>query len=492
MKNSKFLNLLALFCTMSSCTSTILPEPVDPEYANNNGDTVKIRDDQKLLGNRMFYYTDLGFAVPIVGDTIVSFRKIKLPGVQKPDLSSLKNAKKGNAPFRMVAIGGALAAGMRDFGLYNESMVTSYPNILANQMGVDFKLPLFNAEDYNGFERKVVTTYNPTSGPAVKVKTVVNNVDLNRESAGNHSQRGNYYEGDADNLARPFPNSLFFNRHKKHVREDLKLGSQPDFVIFEIDPLENSRGFGPQVAYQDLKGLMERDWEKYPTVGYYIPTFGSQKYDDLARDIKNRGIEKGVIVNIVSNSLRRAKEKDYSQELSKIMEIYQKLALYPSVAAQGNITYGHINSGEYVVSAQTSTMDSLLSPAVHAILKPGFSHERPGYALQVENYLKVKERENTDKNIDLANKTLSVYSEYLDMPVFDLNGLYKAIHAGNYVTQDGVKVDPNFVGGNFFSADRTTPTAFGQAVIANEVIKTINAYYKTRIPLIETKYFLQF
>ena len=245
------------------------------------------------------------------------------------------------------------------------------------------------------------------------------------------------------------------------------------------------------MAYQDLKGLIERNWEKYPTVGYYIPSFGSHKYDDLARDIKNRGIEKGVIVNIVSNSLRRAKEKDYSQELSKIMEIYQKLALYPSVAAQGNITYGHIKSGEYLVSAQTSTMDSLLSPVVNPNLKPGFSHERPGYALQVENYLKVKERENTDKNIELANKTLSVYSEYLGMPVFDLNGLYKSIHAGNYVTHDGVKVDPNFEDGNFFSADRTTPTAFGHAVIANEMIKVINKHYKTEIPLIHTKGFLQ-
>ena len=200
-----FLNLLALVGTMSSCTSTILPEPVDPEYVIINGDSVKIRDDQKLLGNRKFYYTDLGFAVPIVGDTIVSYREIKLPAVQKPDLTSLKNSKKGNEPFRMVAIGGALAAGMRDFGLYNESMVTSYPNILANQMGVDFKLPLFNSDNFNGFERKVVTTFNPTSGPAVKVKSVVNNVDINRESAENYSQRGNYYEGNADNLERPLP-----------------------------------------------------------------------------------------------------------------------------------------------------------------------------------------------------------------------------------------------------------------------------------------------
>jgi hypothetical protein len=371
-------------------------------------------------------------------------------------------------------------------------MATSYPTILAHQMGVEFKLPLFDAEDFNGFERKVFTTYNPTLGPAFKVKNVVNNVDISTGERGNFSMRGNYYEGETDNFARPFSLRPSFDRYKSEIKDQLVKGPQPDFVIFEIDPIENSRGFGAKIAHKDGKTIAERDWEKYPKDGYDIGPFGGHKYDNLARDIKNRGIEKGVIVNIVPRSLRQAKEKDYSQELARIMERYQILGLYSTRLVEGTYNYEYIKSSGYLVSAQTTTMDSLLSPAVNPNLKPGFSQERPGYAFSIDKPYYKMEREETDKNIELANKTLAVYSEYLGMPVFDLHGLYKAIHAGNYVTHDGVRVDPNYGTGNFFSTDRTTPSAFGQAVIANEVIMTINTYYKTRIPLVDTKYFLQF
>lgn len=37
-----------------------------------------------------------------------------------------------------------------------------------------------------------------------------------------------------------------------------------------------------------------------------------------------------------------------------------------------------------------------------------------------------------------------------------------------------VRVDPTFSTGNFFSLDGVTPSAFEEAVIANELIKTIN------------------
>ena len=83
-------------------------------------------------------------------------------------------------------------------------------------------------------------------------------------------------------------------------------------------------------------------------------------------------------------------------------------------------------------------------------------------------------------------------SRKLGWPVVDLYGLYKAVLAGNYLTHDGVLVNPAWPnGGNFFSADGIYPTAFGQAVIANEVIKTLNKHYGLAIPLVQTKFFLK-
>jgi hypothetical protein len=76
-------------------------------------------------------------------------------------------------------------------------------------------------------------------------------------------------------------------------------------------------------------------------------------------------------------------------------------------------------------------------------------------------------------------------------PLVDLYSLYERILKGELVTQDGIKVDPSWPEGNFFSQDGIYPTAFGHAVIANEIIKVINNHYKTRIPLINTREYIK-
>jgi exosome complex RNA-binding protein Rrp4 len=60
----------------------------------------------------------------------------------------------------------------------------------------------------------------------------------------------------------------------------------------------------------------------------------------------------------------------------------------------------------------------------------------------------------------------------------------KKVIAGQYVSDDGFKIDGSFPNGNFFSQDGIYPSAIGQAVIANEFIKVINKKFQTQIPLI--------
>lgn len=91
----------------------------------------------------------------------------------------------------------------------------------------------------------------------------------------------------------------------------------------------------------------------------------------------------------------------------------------------------------------------------------------------IENYNKIIHREVTK----IGNS------------VFDLHGLYKRIQQGSYTTDDGYAIDPAFRTGNFFSSDGLHPSAIGQAVIANELIKFINKKYESRIPLINVKEF---
>ncbi len=72
-------------------------------------------------------------------------------------------------------------------------------------------------------------------------------------------------------------------------------------------------------------------------------------------------------------------------------------------------------------------------------------------------------------------------------PLVDFYAVYKKVLAGQYISEDGFKIDPSFPNGNFFSADGLYPSAIGQAVLANEVIKVFNTSYGSQIPLIKIK-----
>ena len=69
------------------------------------------------------------------------------------------------------------------------------------------------------------------------------------------------------------------------------------------------------------------------------------------------------------------------------------------------------------------------------------------------------------------------------LAIVDLEKIYHQIHLNQYISADGFKIDGG-TRGNFFSADGIYPTAIGQAVIANEVIKAINQTYNATIPQI--------
>ncbi|MCE7067152.1 hypothetical protein [Dyadobacter sp. CY326] len=73
----------------------------------------------------------------------------------------------------------------------------------------------------------------------------------------------------------------------------------------------------------------------------------------------------------------------------------------------------------------------------------------------------------------------------------DLEALYAKISEGSYVTEDGMKISGK-PGGNFFSSDGIYPSAIGNAVIANETIKVINAKFHSQIPLINLSEFASY
>lgn len=127
--------------------------------------------------------------------------------------------------------------------------------------------------------------------------------------------------------------------------------------------------------------------------------------------------------------------------------------------------------------------DSLLNPNIQANQKRGLSYKTPLLYNEVYTSDRVKSLQNT---IEMQNNQIIDYAQKNNFPIVDLYSLFKKVVSNSLVTDDGIKVDKR----TFFSSDGIFPTAFGQAVIANEYIKTINFFYKTNIPLIQTAYYL--
>lgn len=144
-QNIKYMLLATLLLTASmiSCNPDELnPDLPNVEFVVIDGDTVRTRKENNFgIVNDKTPNRNLR---SVIGDTIVMYKKPflhKQPRT-KPNLNVLKNNidpdLKGK-PLRMIAIGGSLTAGVRDGGYFNEGIETSYPNLIARQMGIEFK-----------------------------------------------------------------------------------------------------------------------------------------------------------------------------------------------------------------------------------------------------------------------------------------------------------------------------------------------------------------
>jgi hypothetical protein len=166
---------------MLSCNPKEILEPtnfVNLEFSIIDGDTVKTRKDNIKIPQR------LGLVGLNVGDTIATFKDWKLTK-KNQDKNVIDKLKKDiedpelkGKPLRMVVVGGSLAAGVRNGGYNNENLSTSFPNLIALQMGIDFYQPYFDNADYNGFGTSLKTNENLTGGPLPKFKTATNNLAI--------------------------------------------------------------------------------------------------------------------------------------------------------------------------------------------------------------------------------------------------------------------------------------------------------------------------
>ncbi len=444
----------------------------------------------------------------VVGDTIVLYREPKLhtPPTKAPDLSKLKNNDdpdlKGK-PLRMVAIGGSLTAGVRDGGYFNEGILTSYPNLIARQMKLQkFEQPLFDATDYNGFGRKVRTSFNPTGGPVPKFNEVKNNSGVeaiievegrfNRGKVQNISLKK--YKGEVENFAIPNMKIGILSPYNK-VKE----------IDFEYDDIKPRKEFLKRVVSDENLTFTEKVFSK--KFDFFIYEMGWddvwERYMDknsisfpsadnqlrFMQKMKESKVKYGCFINMPNIFDLPFFKSINDKMIDDIVNQYTEVGIF--VGDKSANTFGTTRT-KYSMFLPHSDVDSMVSVKVHPALKKGIDKTRP------VSYWSILSRDNeysSFNSIKTANVSYNTqtaaFAKDFGFALVDINSLYTKILKGEYTTDDGIRVDGSYPKGNFFSADGIYPTAFGQAVIANEAIKAINAHYKMEIPLIATLEYLR-
>lgn len=93
-----------------------------------------------------------------------------------------------------------------------------------------------------------------------------------------------------------------------------------------------------------------------------------------------------------------------------------------------------------------------------------------------------EQKDVSDATLNL-NTILKAKAEEKGLAVFDAYTYFNSIQGG--FTQNGVAYAPAFITGNLFSLDGVHLTPRGYAIVANEMIKAINAKYNARIPTVD-------
>lgn len=401
----------------------------------------------------------------ITGEISVSVREdIQLPSPAFiPDIRALKSADDTSA-IRMVAYGGSYFAGFRSGGLFREGQLTSIPELVAHQMHLQiFKSPLFESEHGNGsgyylFDKQasLPSWKHVTNQTAIVSKSPLKLLP---------------FEGKrVDNIACPegpivtADSSMFYFRYAKQKeyfsylqRFFTKSGAAENPFDFFSDSLDSKTHFILRFDDMDF-------W-----VG-------------MALHSKQLRIDE-----ITHSGYFTAKRIFIESNLKK----GRKILLYniPDFLDFPVFHLFNVNKlPDRDMQRQALTNSSLLIPTDR--VKTVFAAAQD-ILLQDEDVLSENEVAGikyTIQNILNKNATQAFAGQY-DLPVVDLYALFKQILRREYRTDEGFDIDPSFPNGNFFSDDGIHLTAIGNAVLANETIKAINKFYKTRIPLINVEEF---
>jgi hypothetical protein len=469
MKLKSFFLGISVAYLMFSCNPKEALEPtIDyPAFIVIDGDTVITRDDKEKAKAKTLNST-IYDGTKVIVPNYVKLKKAKYDKkneeiLKKGILDPLLTGK----PLRVVATGNCPTSSTGSFN--NESLVFSIPNLIANQMGVEFNTPFFEAEDYNGAITVEVSKDNYTGGPLPKLKQASNNlaiesidkdgnIKLKKSKLTRVDNFSNFGGGHGDGMSNRNPISSYFARFNEGLSYDKRVLKESfDFLI---DLGQNDE----HTINKGLNDYVPRKPEIIYSLGYNNLPYLNYRLDLFSDLIKRKGL-KGILIDPIFSV-----PDIFEQNLISVERVRAELKKYQKE--------GLLNSAAKWIYPD-ARIDSLLGNKVNMNLKP--------YIRNNEKILSFISYDLRDA-IRIYDKPIkSALALQMGWPELDVNFIMVQIYLNKYVTYDGIKVSHS----DLFDSNMIFNSKTYSYIVANEALRLINSHYGTTFPLYNTRDFLK-
>jgi GDSL-like Lipase/Acylhydrolase len=377
---------------------------------------------------------------------------------------------------KYIAVGSSMVAGYANGGLYRAGQLVSYPNLIALQTGAKFEQPLFPIEQENG-TGYFVTSANSTSAQFEKItnKTAIISTSplLFAKYSGNSNNFGvaalrmSDMEKTGLGNAKTQGFNPYFERILPTGKEDI---SYPDFVK-ESKPTFFTASIG-----------------EYDMLAYAISGGKSSLTETSVFAINCQKLLDALVAN---------KAKGIITNLPNVLDFpYFNFYTFDDLAKNIGASGIYITTGNGIIRLATAS-DRILLDAIPNVGKSNTSGDKKGfsamYPLINAEVLDKDEVNSVASRLTDFNGILQLEADKRGIFLVDLNSIYKQIQANTYNAGNGITLSYSLLTGNFFSLDGINPTPRGSAVIANEIIKSMNVNYKnflkTAIPTLDVSKF---
>ncbi|WP_375435891.1 SGNH/GDSL hydrolase family protein [uncultured Hymenobacter sp.] len=442
----------------------------------------------------------------------------------QPDLEDDFTPSAGSADFsRYIAVGNSLTAGLSDGGLYLEGQLSSYPNLLAGQFraagGGDFVQPLFQTGQENGSGYLRLSGFTSTGSPITASVTTnlalrsgataarplytkftepVNNLGVpgirlsDIETAGYGSFLGNPYferltpdaQAAQTYLARvTASNPTFFTNWlgNNDVLGFATAGGGASFLTTTAVFTDRNNKIIDALTANGAKGLVATipDVTNIPFFTTVGPSF---------RASLTAGNAAGVVITtggfsvtagmpptrrtILTNTIRDASGNG-NQLFTLTASPYLALFNRPGGRAWRDV----YNQARPSLPPAVTLSVFLALQGVDTAQAFGASSGNP-----IPSTLVLDDTEQTLVRTATTafNAAIIAKANEKGLAIFDANAFFAGVAASGIVT-NGVANNTSYISGNLFSLDGVHPTPRGYAIIANEMIKAINAKYGSSI-----------